>query len=229
MWLDHCISTADAHSSLTQMEILYMSTSDHIPVKMTIRFNNVPNTVKCANNYKPALVFWASLSEDITSYFSCTDVLLRNLYLPMEAISCRNNNCTNLKHKTNVVELYNPIVSSLLVASKPLCRPKKKGKATPGWNACVAEFYTEACEATNSWALAGRPRQGPLFEYKKYTNAKYKYAVRYVKKYEQPLRADSMARKLLCKNTKTYWKGVRQANNCKLSRPNPIKQAMLKR
>ena len=55
---------------------------------------------------------------------------------------------------------------------------KKGGKTWPGWNAYVAEFYAEAREATRSWAMAGKPRQGPIFEYKKSTNAKCKYAIR---------------------------------------------------
>lgn len=34
-WLDHCISTADAHASLVSMKICYeLATTDHIPVVM---------------------------------------------------------------------------------------------------------------------------------------------------------------------------------------------------
>ncbi|XP_034077513.1 carcinoembryonic antigen-related cell adhesion molecule 5-like [Gymnodraco acuticeps] len=45
--------------------------------------------------------------------------------------------------------------------------------------------------------MAGRPRQGSVFEYKKLTNARYKYAIRFICKNEQAMRADSMAKKLL--------------------------------
>ena len=44
----------------------------------------------------------------------------------------------------------------------------------------MAEFYAEAHEATKSWAMAGKLRQGPIFEYKKSTNTKYKYAIRFI-------------------------------------------------
>lgn len=77
----------------------------------------------------------------------------------------------------------------------------------------MADFYAEACEATKSWSLAGKPRQGPIFEHKKHTNAKYKYAVRYIRRNEQTLRTDSMAKKLLLKNTKAFWKEVKFVYN----------------
>ncbi len=187
---------------------------------MVIRFDNIPDTVKCTNNFNPDLVDWSSLSEeDIASYFTYTDVLLSNVYLPKETIICKNSNCTDIKHKIDVSVMYNHIVTALFEASKPLCKPRKKGKARPGWNTYVAEFYAEACEATKSWAMAGKPRQGPIFEYKKHTNAKYKYAIRYINKNEQTLRADSMAKKLLCKNSKAFWKEVKFVNNCKPSLP----------
>lgn len=50
-WLDHCLSTADAHASLLRMEVLYnVSTSDHIPVKMLVKLEYIPATIECANN-----------------------------------------------------------------------------------------------------------------------------------------------------------------------------------
>ena len=83
----------------------------------------------------------------------------------------------------------------------------------------MAEFYAEAREATKSWAMAGKPRQGPIFEYKMSTNSKYKYAIRFISKNEQSLRADSMAKKLLNNTYKDFWKEVKHINNCKPSLP----------
>ena len=60
--------------------------------------------------------------------------------------------------------------------------------------------------------MEGRPRQGPVLDHKKCTNAKFKYAVRYVGKNEQAMRADSMAEKLLGNNVTGFWKEVRALN-----------------
>ena len=81
------------------------------------------------------------------------------------------------------------------------------------------EFYAEALEATKSWAMAGKPRRGPVFECKKSTNTKYKYAICFISKNEQSLRADSMAKKPLNNTNKDFWKEVKRINNCKPSLP----------
>ena len=71
-----------------------------------------------------------------------------------------------------------------------------------------------------AWVLeAGRPRQGPVLDCIKLTNARYKYAVRYVSKHEQVMRADSMAEKLLCNNLTDLWKEVRALNRGNTSLP----------
>ena len=94
---------------------------------------------------------------------------------------------------------------------------KKTHNIRPGWNKYGAEYRAEACEATKSWAMAGR--QGSVFEYKKLTNARYKYAIRFTCKNEQAMMADSMAKKLLSNNAIDFWKEVRVINNCKISLP----------
>ena len=144
-WLDHCLSTADAHASLAHMEILYnVSTSDHIPVKMVIRSEYIPATVKCANNSNLGKLDWSSLScEDIAFYCKYTDQLLSNIRLSREALICKNSNCTNTKHKTDISAMYTDIVSALLEASKPHLKRIKRGKVRPGWNTYVAKFYAE--------------------------------------------------------------------------------------
>lgn len=42
-WFDHCISTCDAHNSLSYFEIMHdLSMSDHIPFMMTIDADSLP-------------------------------------------------------------------------------------------------------------------------------------------------------------------------------------------
>lgn len=49
---------------------------------------------------------------------------------------------------------------------------------TSDWNKYVAEYHAEV----HKWVLADVPRQVSVFEDKKLTNAKYKYAVHICKK-----------------------------------------------
>ncbi len=67
--------------------------------------------------------------------------------------------------------------------------------------------------------MAGRPRQGPELEYKMSTNARYRYAISFICRNEQILRADSMAMKLLNHIISDFWKEVRTLNSCRVSLP----------
>ncbi len=57
--------------------------------------------------------------------------------------------------------------------------------------------------------LAGKPRHGPVCEHKVRSNARFKYAVRFIKKNEQTMRANTMARKLQLIMFMTFWKEVK--------------------
>ncbi len=108
---------------------------------------------------------------------------------------CSDVNCKDINHKRDICLMYNDIVNALHG-----CRVVGiMNKTRPGWSKHVAEYHAEAREAFKLWVMAGRPRQGPELEYKS-TNARYKYAIHFICKNEQTLRADIMAMKLLNHN-----------------------------
>ena len=94
--------------------------------------------------------------------------------------------------------------------------------AKPGWNDHVQELHLEARNAFNIWATAGKERHGPLFEKKKRTNADFKSALRFIKRNENTMRSDSLARKLHKNNVNDFWKEIRTMNNCKTCLPSNI-------
>ena len=93
-WLDHCMSTFDAHACIEEAEILYgMATGDHILVSMFINIKGLPELV-CNDSHKPSETLdWARLTDvDLQCYKLLTDVYLRNIELPVDAIMCGNIN-----------------------------------------------------------------------------------------------------------------------------------------
>ncbi len=58
-----------------------------------------------------------------------------------------------------------------------------------------------------------------MFGHKKLTTARYNYAVRFICKNEQAMKADSLAKKLLHNNVTGFWKEVRALNNSKTTLP----------
>ncbi len=105
-------------------------------------------------------------------------------------------------------------LSALYEGSKPLCKQKSRRSVTrPGWNEYVYELHAEAREATKSWAMAGKPRHGPVSECERLTNARCKYAVRFICKSEQAMRAEATSTELLSNNVADFWKEVKVLNN----------------
>ena len=46
-WLDHCVCTADAHASLSHIDIVYSyATYDHVPLSNSLNVDNIPAVVE---------------------------------------------------------------------------------------------------------------------------------------------------------------------------------------
>ncbi len=166
-------------------------------------------------------VDWSKITdEDLKTYSGKTDTLLDKVVLPRDAILCSDVNCNDISHGTAFCDMYDDIVRSLHEASRPyLTCPDKKYHSKPGWRKYVSAYHKKAKEAFKAWDIAGRPRQGQLLDQKKLTNAKYKYAVCYICKHEQVMRADLMAENLLCNNMNAFWKDVRSIHRSIVTLP----------
>ena len=222
-WLDHCICTADAHESLEAMSINYeFATSDHVPFSLCVNLENIPTLLSVNNNMRVGKIDWSNQSEDdLKEYCAQSDTLLSNIELPKDAFTCCNINCKSPQHGIELCSLYDSIVKSLLVSSRPL-RKTSLRKAKPGWNDHVKELHAEARRAFKAWVESGKHKYGPLFEYKKQANARFKYALRLIKRNENAMRSDSLAKKLQNNNPNDFWKQIKRMNNCKTSLPTNI-------
>ena len=52
--------------------------------------------------------------------------------------------------------------------------------------------------------------------------ARFKGAMRFIRRNEDALRKESLAQKLLCKNDKAFWKEIKLMNNSNMSLPNVV-------
>ena len=227
-WLDHCISTVDAHDSLQSMHINYnLATTDHIPLSMSINVGNLPLLSPAEGIKQPGKLDWSKATKHLLEiYQSQTNALLDNIKLPKDAILCHDLNCSNPQHSADLCTMYEHIVESLLTASKPLHKHRVNGgHARPGWNKYVAELHADASRAFRKWSESGKIKSGLLFEEKKKTNANFKYALRFIKRQENTMRADALANKLQNNSTTDFWKEIRTINNCKTSLPSSIDDA----
>ena len=114
-------------------------------------------------------------------------------------------------------------MNCLIRSGKLFCNNScKQHNVRPGWNEYVSELHAEAKEAFKTWVLSGKARHGPECERKKQANARFKYAVRFIKRNKQAMRANCMAKKLQQNNANDFWKEVKVINNNKVPLPSSI-------
>lgn len=103
-----------------------------------------------------------------------SEILLNDIILPKSAVTCLDINCKNELYEKELCTLYEKVVESPLISGRSLNKTKKH-KVKPE---------------------SGKPRHGPAFDYKKGANASFKYALRFIKRNENALKSESLARKL---------------------------------
>lgn len=223
-WLDHCLCTSDAHAAIVNMRIEYnMATFDHMPLFINMKLENIPKLTPISGPVNGESLDWSRLSwEEVNKYTQSTDQCLKNIELPKDAILCRDVNCTNQDHGAQLCHLYDSVLNAIIMSGKPLCKSRNNLRGKPGWSTYVEETHVEARQAFKAWVGAGRPRCGTLFDYKKRANARFKYALRYIKRNENMLRADSLVLNLQNNSYNDFWKEVRMINKCKTSLPSTI-------
>ncbi|ELU11326.1 hypothetical protein CAPTEDRAFT_210610 [Capitella teleta] len=170
----------------------------------------------------PEGIDWTSMSDDaIRQYCRDTGMGRTQVYIPHDALLCNNAMCNEESHQKDLQDLYAAIVSCIKSASSSLLtRGTRSGR--PGWNMHVNELHGLARDAYVEWKQSGSSRQGHLFELMKATRARFKYALRFIKRNESAMRADSLAMKLTCNNDREFWKEVKMMNNSRTPLPNNI-------
>jgi hypothetical protein len=131
---------------------------------------------------------------------------------------CDDVSCNDPSHSAAIDKLYDDIVNCLVDAGNDLASSCKKGyKQILGWNEYCSEYHSEAREAFLLWRTNSNPRQGPLFDLMKRTRSHFKLTLRYCKSQEKRATSDSLAKKLLCKDSKAFWSEIKKINNTNCS------------
>lgn len=167
-WLDHFVCSADAHDSISKMEVRYdLITDDHVPIGVELNFQHIPELTDNSQNNRKKLDWSCASEAALDQYCITTDNLLQSVDIPYDALSCRNTLCNDESHIRKLDRFYNDIVNCLTLSSRHLETPSRCHRASrPGWNAHVAEAHSAAWDALLLWKSQGKPRQGPIFEVK---------------------------------------------------------------
>ena len=221
-WIDHCVSTFNAHKHVDEVEIFYeYLSSDHFPMQITVSIrDNFEANMAHNDDIQPVkrpVTCWSKASDnDIMNYQNGCNALLSNIYIPTEALACSDCMCTLNNHKADIDKFYNDIVTSLNLSALqhiPSSNGKKQS-SVPGWNEYVKDFHEKARLSFLLWTSIGKPRHGIIHQQMLKERAQFKYALRACRKEETVNKANGLANDLLNKDQKKFWSDVKN-QSCK--------------
>ena len=216
-WLDHCITSKTGSLIIKDMDILYdFVTSDHKPLVFSLLVSGISTITSDDLSGKTNNgINWCELEQSqLIQYTKDTMTKLKQVKLPSDVIYCNDVQCNDKDHQIAICELYGDITKTLLDCSKSLVK-RKKFKAVPGWSEYCKLAHDAAREAFLLWRAQGSPRFGDTFNHMSRTRAYFKRCLRKCKTNSEKCKADALARKLITKDSRNFWKDIQNLSGKK--------------
>ncbi|ELT97153.1 hypothetical protein CAPTEDRAFT_193490, partial [Capitella teleta] len=214
-WLDHCVSTLQAHMSITDINIAYdVLFSDHFPFAMSFELPTSelsgPEPGRSTTIRANVASWECATKSDIEAYHRRCAPLLSSIPNPHVALLCSDAQCDNISHREAISKLYREITDAMLTSSAAsiLSKRQQRHKPVPGWNEFVKEHHAAARLSFTLWVSAGKPRQGSLYVQMSRNRARFKYALRRCKREEAQIKADKLTESFLSRDNTAFWKEV---------------------
>ena len=114
-WLDHCVSSGDGHTVIKYMAVLYSTCcSDHIPITVDIAIASIPMLEVPSDEINLSV---NSSAADKDTYARDIYVHLNAVKVPVDAICCKDTECSNNQHFEALNVFYEGLVGVLTEAS----------------------------------------------------------------------------------------------------------------
>ena len=171
---------------------------------------------------------WSSRSiETIELYTHQTEYKLCSITRAVEAESCTDVHCINLSHIDAIDNLYCDIVTKLKSAARDsvdTANENARGKPNniPGWNDYVKGLHSQARVKFKRWCDMGKPRGGPVVDDMRAARKEFKYALRSCRNNKAQLEAGGLAKSLVHKEMRGFWKAIHRTTNSKISSANTV-------
>ena len=217
-WLDHCITTADGRSIISDAYITdNVVCSDLFPLTVNV-LCNIDSKFDCGYKRKQVnLPKWRTASDlDKSAYTICTNENLSNICIPINALLCKQSNCTT--HCKDMDLFYNSSDSALKTSDTnciPMLNTVKNYSfcSIAAWNQYVKKHYSIAQDALWERKIHNKPTNGAIYHNMKSSKSRFKYALRVVKESEEAIRADAMASNLLNNDYDSFWTDLKKLNS----------------
>ena len=182
--------------------------SDHLPVNLQTTYHSEIKMHKNESNY---FYDWTNANDfKILNYKQLLDQLFNDFIIPQNVLNCHNYQC--VEHNNIILKLSDIFMNILSSCSNHAIGLKKSSHkpGTPGWNSFVKPYREKAIFWHNVWKDAGRPVGDNLADVRRFTRAKYHWAIRKAK-YDADSFIKNKTADLLCnKSFKDFWQTIRK-------------------
>ena len=230
-WLDHCVSTKDGHKVIDSMSIDYnLSFRDHIPLIMKLNLDQLPSVENDANDVAPRLNWDNFDAIKLREFSLMSELFMGKFAIPNDVLNCRNVKCKNESHIAQLKLLYENLCNCLTEASNKVfgVKAKRSFDIRPGFNEHVKELHDIARKRFVAWRNANKPRDfnNPFFREMNCSRARFKLALRYIKKHENRMRQEAIA-SALCDGDGdgNFWKEIKKLTPNNVPLPSSIDNA----
>lgn len=214
-WLDHCLATQSAVSSINKVYVKYdVFWSDHLPLVVECNLDLLTPKQDRQTNIENNIIWGERTDEQINTYRIECHKRLRLIDFPTEFQYCSNSSCNLSSHKCIVDKLYVDIISALSDSSeisKGYVRRKKK-KFVMGWNKHVKDAHMEARLRYQFWLWSGKPVCGLIYNEMSESRKIFKSRLKWCQNNQDQIRMDSIASKHSKNDFRGFWKNTNKLN-----------------
>lgn len=217
-WLDHCIVTDAALSTVSSVRVCYdIFWSDHYPVEVQCNLKYVCRIIK-PPLIKTNKVVWGQRDlSQIEKYTKYCNNRLREIGFPSEFHQCGDGMCSNSgkDHLSAIDTLYGDIVTALQEAAVDSYEGsvrRHRARQIVGWNKYVSDSHREARQKFLTWVSFGRPRSGNIYKEMYETRKTFKNKLHFCQNNQDLIKMNVLATKHKHKDFKGFWKQTKQLN-----------------
>ena len=208
-WIDHVMCSQSFSTLVTDVFARHSGSnlSDHSPIHFLLHVQGqsiLQSPLSSSPNHsKSTKIRWSNISQrDLENYHN---LLSKNLLtFPPEVANCSNVDC-----KVHYEVFYSAFCVNLVALFCFPCSTPSSPCNLAGWNDGTNATKKASCFWHMVWVEAGRPSSGTLFNIKREAKRSFKSSVRHLKRRQQYLVRDKLAKSFASKKRTHFGQRLR--------------------
>ena len=187
-----------------------LNPSYHLPVILTLSCHTERLELDEVTNDQYVPIAWHKVNnEEIAEYHVKQRQFIGDMQF-YDVSDCDDVTCNCQDHRDQLDMWCRDLIKCCLKSDSVLPRVRAKKARRPNWSIDVKPFREDCVFWHNLWVEAGCPRNGMLYDVKKYTKRQYMYANRRNKRKEDILRKERMAECIASNADRDFFKEIKR-------------------